>query len=95
MCHLPPPPGIAFGVSEVLVAMGNVTSNPLIGYVRDSTGNYAVPVSLLFGLSLVGAVIIAAVAAHPLPPPPSDDRPPSRDVPPPSPRGRCGIATGF
>ena len=50
--------GIAFGISEVLVACGNVSSNPAIGYLRDQTGSYAAAVRLLFSISLIGAVMI-------------------------------------
>ena len=52
--------GIAFGISEVLVACGNVSSNPAIGYIRDASGNYDSAVVAFFGLALGGALMIGA-----------------------------------
>ncbi|KAF0700884.1 Aste57867_8602 [Aphanomyces stellatus] len=43
--------GLAFGIGEVVDAVGGASGNLVVGYVRDATGSYDAVMDLFFGLA--------------------------------------------
>ncbi|RHZ34440.1 hypothetical protein DYB31_010942, partial [Aphanomyces astaci] len=55
--------GLAFGIAEVVDALGSFSGNLLVGYIRDATGSYTPVMYLFFALAwvLLGLCILLAV----------------------------------
>ncbi|ETW10284.1 hypothetical protein H310_00626 [Aphanomyces invadans] len=58
--------GRAFGIVEVIDAIGSTLSNVLVGYLRDCTGDYTADMHLFFGLAwvLLGVCITLGLLDH-------------------------------
>lgn len=53
--------GLAFGISEVLEAIGSTSGNLVVGVIRDNTGDYSAVVYFLFGMAIASFLLSVAL----------------------------------